>query len=385
MKSDKSPKSARGIRIIRALASVKFILVCMGLAMLLVLMGTIAQVHLGTFEAQKKYFDTWFLTLPIASFQLPYFPGGLTVGLLWLLSLTASFITRFRIDRKDIGIFISHAGLILLLLGQLTTQWLAKESQMPIRVGESKNYSEDFRSAELVVVNTANSDFDEITTISDNRVFKGGDIHPAALPFYFVVHQSFRNAVLNMAPAGKPTLANQGIGTQIEVRELPPVTVDEEANNVTAAVELRDKNSSLGTWLLSTGLGAPQSVRYHGVEYFLSMRVRRYYYPFMLTLNEFRHDLYPGTDIPKNFSSLVTLVHPEAQENRQTLIYMNHPLRYQGKTFYQASFGEGNQLSILQIVDNPAAATPYAACMLITLGLLIQFMTHLVKFLRKSR
>ncbi len=64
-------------------------------------------------------------------------------------------------------------------------------------------------------------------------------------------------------------------------------------------------------------------------------------------------------------------------------IRMNSPLRYAGETYYQASFEPGDKVSILQVVHNPAAATPYVACSLIALGLLVQFLTHLFGFARK--
>ncbi len=51
---------------------------------------------------------------------------------------------------------------------------------------------------------------------------------------------------------------------------------------------------------------------------------------FALTLLDFTHDRYAGTDIPKNFSSRVRLVDPERGENREVLISMNDPLRYRG-------------------------------------------------------
>jgi len=103
------------------------------------------------------------------------------------------------------------------------------------------------------------------------------------------------------------------------------------------------------------------------------MHHQREYLPFAITLKDFRHDVYPGTDIPKNFSSLVRLEDPGAREGRDVLIYMNQPLRYAGKTFYQSSFGKNDTLSIFQVVDNPGWLIPYISCVLVTLGLLIHF------------
>jgi hypothetical protein len=55
--------------------------------------------------------------------------------------------------------------------------------------------------------------------------------------------------------------------------------------------------------------------------------------PFSLRLLEFKHDKYPGTDIPKNFSSRVRLQRPDTGEDREVLIFMNNPLRYAGSRF----------------------------------------------------
>ena len=86
------------------------------------------------------------------------------------------------------------------------------------------------------------------------------------------------------------------------------------------------------------------------------LRQERYYLPFSLHLIEFRHDKYPGTDIPKNFSSRVRLQNLENREDREVRIFMNNPLRYAGETFYQASFDPDDHGSVLQVVHNPSLA-----------------------------
>jgi hypothetical protein len=103
------------------------------------------------------------------------------------------------------------------------------------------------------------------------------------------------------------------------------------------------------------------------------MRPRRQYLPYSMTLKKFSHDVYEGTNIPKNFSSLVHLSNPAKGEARDVLIYMNQPLRYGGKAFYQASFGKNDTLSILQVVENPGWLLPYVSCVLVGLGLLVHF------------
>jgi len=67
------------------------------------------------------------------------------------------------------------------------------------------------------------------------------------------------------------------------------------------------------------------------------------------------------------------------------LIYMNHPLRYRGETYYQAGFQKDDSATVLQVVRNPSFLAPYVACVIVALGLLVQFGYHLVGFSRKRR
>ena len=135
--------------------------------------------------------------------------------------------------------------------------------------------------------------------------------------------------------------------------------------------------------MISAYLARPQEISHAGRTYQIALRPERYYKPFSLHLQEFRHDKYPGTDIPKNFSSRVRILHADTKEDREVLIYMNNPLRYGGETYYQASFDTDDQGSILQVVRNPSWLTPYLSCVLVGLGLVVQFLTHLIPFLKR--
>ena len=64
---------------------------------------------------------------------------------------------------------------------------------------------------------------------------------------------------------------------------------------------------------------------------------------------------------------------------------MNNPLRYAGETYYQSGFDPDNRGTILQVVHNPSWLTPYLSCVLVGVGLLVQFATHLLGFAFKRR
>ena len=71
---------------------------------------------------------------------------------------------------------------------------------------------------------------------------------------------------------------------------------------------------------------------------------------------------------------------------------MNHPLRYEGYTYYQYQMdaGEAAQMagrrpsSVLSVVRNPSWLTPYIGCALVGTGLLVQFLYHLTRFVSKK-
>ncbi len=109
-----------------------------------------------------------------------------------------------------------------------------------------------------------------------------------------------------------------------------------------------------------------------------------------MKLEKFNHEKYRGTEIPKNFASRVRIQRPDTGEDREVLVYMNSPLRYNGETYYQAGFSPKNdqlvhKVTILQVVRNPSWLTPYFSCALVALGLIVQFLTHLIGFAAKWR
>ena len=76
---------------------------------------------------------------------IPAFPGGYLLGGMLLVNLLAAHITRFQFSRKKLGIVLVHSGIVFLLVGQLFTDVLSRESAMRLAEGETKSYSESDR------------------------------------------------------------------------------------------------------------------------------------------------------------------------------------------------------------------------------------------------
>jgi hypothetical protein len=378
-------------RVVDLFTSLKLTIICLAAAMVLIFAGTLAQVHLGIHEAQQRYFQSLFVWWPPESrgFKIPVFPGGHLIGAVLLVNLIAAHLKRFRLAWRKLGIHLTHAGLIIMLAGGLFTDLFAVESHMQLASGETKNYSENARGMELAVIDITDSDLDQVTAIPDTVLRHDRAIDHWSLPFRIVVRNFYQNSRLKMlSEAGNSArpIANQGPGAMIAVQPAPRATGVNERDVTSAAIEILPKDGgSLGTWLVSDALGAPQRFSYGGRTWMIALRPARYYKPYSVTLQKFTHERYAGTDIPKDFSSRVTLIDPERSVNRDVLIYMNHPLRYRGETFYQAGFQKDDSATILQVVHNPSFIAPYVACVIVAAGLLVQFGYHLVGFSRKRK
>jgi ResB-like family len=369
-------------RFVDLLTSLKLTIICLGAAMVLIFAGTLAQVHVGIHEAQQRYFQSFFVWWPPDSrgLGIPVFPGGHLIGAVLLVNLVAAHARRFRWAWRKLGIHLTHAGLIIMLAGGLFTDLFAVESHMRLGVGDTKNYSEHARRRELAVIDTTDNGSDQVTAIPDNILRQSRAIDHWSLPFRIVVRSFYQNSSLRV-------LSEAGKGAQIVVQSAPRATGVDEHDVTSAAIEIIPKHSgtSMGTWLVSDALDAPQTFSCDGRNWMIALRPMRYYKPYSVTLQKFTHERYTGTEIPKNFSSRVTLIDPERTVKRDVLIYMNHPLRYRGETFYQAGFQKDDQATILQVVHNPSFVAPYAACVIVAAGLLVQFGYHLIGFSRKRR
>jgi len=370
--------------LVKKLASLKITIVLLALLICLVVLCTLAQVNLGIYEAVRVYMRSWFVMWSPkgASWSMPVFPGGALVGSLLMINLTAAMFDRLQWSWKKAGLWLSHIGLILLFAGEFIAGGFQVETMMPIEVGQTMNYAEDTRHTELVFVKEGATE-DEVRAISPERLVKGGTIADPALPATVRVVQYMKNANVQNAPfLAAASQATMGLGRQVIAQPADPAP-SEEQNVTTAYVELQKDGKSLGTWLLSNAL-QPQAVQIGGEVWQVAMRLRRNYMPFSMTLKEFHHDKYPGTDIPKNFSSLVRLKDAETQEDRDVLIYMNHPLRYRGRTFFQASFGKGDTLSVFQVVENPGWRLPYLSCLIVAIGLAWHFIARMIPSRRSA-
>jgi len=382
------------------LASLRLTVVLFALAMVLILAGTVAQKYQGNWAVVDEYFRSLWFMMPIgiAGVKVP-FVGGYTLCILMLVNLLAAHSVRFKLKWKRAGILLTHAGLILLLAGELVTGLFAVEWQMTIDEGQSANYAQDIREAELAIVDPSPEDHDNVVIVPQSVLARHAGkapIQDGLLPFDLEVLDWMPNSGITGLGMADPKRvqnnpATDGIGTKALAIDLPQVTGVEggEVDAPSAYVRLSKHGETLGTWLVTLhaerfNSDARQPVTVDGKTYLIELRFKRDNKPYSLHLIDFSHDRFVGTQIARNFSSEVRLIDPTHHEDRTVLIYMNHPLRYRGETFYQSGYF-GETTTILQVVRNPGWLMPYVACSLVSLGLIVHFGVMLGKFVGRTR
>jgi len=415
-------------RLWKFLTSMRLTVVLLAFAVVLVFVGTVAQADEGLYQAQARYFKHWFVFgISFFGHKLPLpLPGGYLLGTLLLINLTAAHVRRFQWTWKKTGLHLTHVGIILLLVGQLSTDLFSRETQLRFQEGQTKSYSESSMDYELAFVSEASADTENVLVIPQALLATGRELRDGQLPFTVRVKSFWKNSDLQfrapMMTNLPPPLTTNGVAQYFDFQQSAEVKSMDQKNVPTAVIELVSSQSSPGTWAVSAWAGddvmaeaigasfarqmgdkmarsivtrliEPQSVEVSGKRYSFTLRPTRAYKPFSLTLLKATHSKYPGTEIPKDFRSRVRIENPATGENRETEISMNDPLRYGGLTFFQYQMAADEMVrqagqtpsSTLQVVRNPAWLTPYAGCVIVGVGLVIQFMIHLVGFVSKRR
>jgi len=391
------------VQVLKVLASLRLTVVLFVLSIVLVFYGTVAQMDKGVWTVVDQYFRSFVVFIPLqlnvqvaqVFFGVPQwvrlpgsipFPGGWTLGVLLLVNLLAAHAVRLRVSWARGGVLVLHAGLILLLVGELLTGLFAVEGSMILGNGETSNVVIDSRKTELAVVDSSDPKQDDVVVVPGamlrsrlDRTVAHGD-----LPFDVVPLKWMVNSGLAKGAPKEGNIATAGEGLKAHAVELPEVTgtdPEQKVDTPSAYVKFVEKGTGreLGAYLVSLHLD-PQTVEVGGKKYDVSLRFKHMYKPYTVELVEFRHDLFPGTGKPKNFSSEVRVV--QNGEERHALISMNNPMRLivgwsdwvpQVDTLFQASFLPGNKGTILQVVDNRSWLMPYIACTLVTIGMLWHF------------
>lgn len=417
-------------RFLAIFSSIRLTVVLLGATVILIFLGTLDQIEWGIYHAQKVYFHSFFVWVPVCSnlrlllgevaaqpadpIYFP-FPGGVLLGLLLSVNLTLNqFISRSRTrSRGKAGILLLHAGVLILIVSFFLTGVLQKEFVLRLRENNAGlNYVEDISKAAFVL--TDESDTREPRASAPVPLMRDQqwlDVPATSLRVF--IHCIFQNAAIASVPShlalGRENELNRPVALDMHgnikvsrekmnlqgicsdpdmvVVERPTVRAADETNTPAAVVEIFEDQVSLGVWVVSS-LPIPaldqQMVTTRQGRLRLGFHYEQTRLPFFLSLDKFIHTTYPGTDIPKDFSSHVRISSPGLRDTRTAVISMNHPLRYGGYSFYQSSFTQDGETSILHVTRNPAGLFPYLGILATVVGMIVHFCSSLSNFLRKN-
>jgi hypothetical protein len=279
-----SPERSVIRQAISILGSLQLTVVLLGLSIILVFFGTLAQVNAGIWTVMDQYFRCW---IALLGGWMPY-PGGRLLGALLLANLFISHTARIKVQargsrllaglaalavgsaltwfvishvfdfdstqatinpsrrvtiqlvqgggagavlfvacwllfRRKAGIVLLHAGVVILMLSELFTSVLAQEGQMTVFEGQRINYVEDNRNSELAIIDASDPEKDDVVVVPESRLRKGGLIRIEGLPFDAEVAegQFFKNADLAPLKGGDSNPATQGAGLRLRLQDRP--------------------------------------------------------------------------------------------------------------------------------------------------------------------
>lgn len=391
-KSSNNPSISIGCRVYGVLSGFGLAVILLLLMGLLTWFATLEQIDSGLHATLRKYFS-WKALVVIPEIRgkivpLPL-PGGYWTGALLVLNMILGGIVRARKGWKHVGNLIAHFGIILMLIAGGLAHHFEVRGNMAIEPGKSNDAAEDYFEHVVEI-----SEVDELDQVSKIHVIRGEHVMDLRnksriirlpnLPFDL----ELAGYLLNAKPVHHREHAAKNGERVIDGYYLwedkPEVEAERNTGGCYARAVDRDGNKS-DPFILSALSFYHHTFEHEGKVYFFNMRKRLWPMPFELRLDEFIAEFHPGTKRPAEFVSEVTKI--ESDIESEITIQMNEPLRYEGLTFYQASYGpqgagpDQELFTVLEVVSNPADRWPEYSLYIVTFGMLIAFVTKLVQFL----
>ncbi|HET9571986.1 MAG TPA: cytochrome c biogenesis protein CcsA [Bacteroidales bacterium] len=121
----------------------------------------------------------------------------------------------------------------------------------------------------------------------------------------------------------------------------------------------------------SNPLTEASSSRLGDVSVRLSYGVMPKLLPFSIKLRDFELERYPGSNSPSSYASEITVIDPERKMVLPYRIFMNNILNYRGYRFFQSSYDQDEQGTILSVShDYWGTLITYAGYLMLIIGLI---------------
>jgi len=219
---------------------------------------------------------------------------------------------------------------------------------------------------------TSDQDISWFKMLENTRgVYKANEEHP------FEGKQLFTLGETNFAPkyiglTGIEKIITNQNPMQRGGRTLSAVIVD---------VTFKGESKEVAMYGMGKGAkGYTKSVNIAGTDFDLEWGSQIFELPFVVKLNDFQLDRYPGSSSPMSYASEIEIVDKAKGVNLPYRVYMNHVLDYDGFRFFQSSYDTDEMGTILSVNSDPGKWPTYIGYIMLTLGLLLNVLNPKSRF-----
>lgn len=334
---------------------------------LVLVIGTVSQKELGILESQNRYFSSYFFMLGF----IPL-PGGLTLISILLINLLAKFLFKSHWSWAKAGTIVTHFGVLVLILGGAVTYFTSRDGYLMVGEGDSSNIVEDYHQR-MVVVREGDR---LIYQLPFEDVHNGLQINPPDTKFSLTIDKAcFNCGITRRAESEQDGWTSPGKFMRLDAKASDP---QDEKNMTGIEFSVSGAGADMdGKYLTFDKFPKPPQITVTSPQpatYTIAIERKKRELPFSLSLQKFKQDFHPGTDMASAYQSNIVVI--DGDSSWPVLIEMNEPLRYRGYTFYQSSFDiTGDKpYTVLTVVENKGRIFPYISTLIVALGLIL----HLV-------
>ncbi len=272
----------------------------------------------------------------------------------------------------------------MLFISSFVTFHFSVDGQMTVAEDQTKSTFQSYHEWELVVTKKdASADTETIYPVALLKTETS--LEHASFPFKINIKQTHRNA--QVQKIGHTTPKDAYAVNEYHISPLP-LEKDNERNVPCMAISIdsSEGEKDIIIWGMTSPIHA-EPITIKGETYTLTLRKKLWTVPFAITLNKIVKDDYPGTMMARAYRS--TIVKHEGNSSFTHEIYMNHPLRHKGYTFFQSGYTDdpntNRKFSTFAVVKNPTDRWPEFACYILSIGMLLHFGITFFNFLKKKR